>query len=161
MPQFELANFVPQFAWLVLAFAVLYFGIVGATLPRLARTVTAREDKVSGDIATAEQAKAESDRIREAYAAEMRDAHAKAHAEVAEGKAKAIAETEAKLGIANAELDRRQDRAFTELQIEQARAMGDIQTVAAEAAADIVARLGWARPDDAAALDAVRAAIAA
>lgn len=56
MPQFEVANFIPQIAWLVLAFAVLYFGIVGATLPKLARTVTAREDKVSGDIIAAERA---------------------------------------------------------------------------------------------------------
>lgn len=161
MPQFEVANFAPQFAWLVLVFAILYFGIVGTTLPKLARTVTAREDKVSGDIGAAEQAKAESDRVRDAYATEMKQAHVRAQAAVADGKARAIAETEAKLAAANAELDTRQDKAFAALQVAQARAMADIQTVAAEAAADIVARLGWARPDDATALDAVRTALAA
>lgn len=161
MPQFEVANFAPQIAWLVLAFAILYFGIVGTTLPRLARTVTAREDKVSGDIKAAETAHGEADRVRDAYAAEMRDAHAKAQAAVAEGKSKAIAETEAKLGAANAELEARQDKALAEVQVAQARAMADIQTIAAQAAADIVAKLGFSRPDDTAALDAVRTALAA
>lgn len=161
MPQFELANFAPQFAWLVLAFAILYFGIVGTTLPKLARTVTAREDKVSGDIRAAETAHNDAERVREAYAAEMKDAHAKAHAAVADGKARAIAETEAKLGAANAELEARQDKAIAEVRVAQARAMAEIQTVAAEAAADIVARLGFSRPDDASALDAVRTALAA
>jgi F-type H+-transporting ATPase subunit b len=63
MPQFDLANFVPQLVWLTIFFAVLYFGIVRLTLPKLAKTMDAREGQVANDIATAERAKGEADQM--------------------------------------------------------------------------------------------------
>lgn len=161
MPQFNFSFFVPQVAWLALFFAILYFGIVKATLPRLARTVDQREGKVSGDIAAAEKAKADADGIHEAYEAEMAKAHADAHAAIAEAKAKAVGETETALGKANAELDARQDKAFAALEIARARADTEIEAVAADAAADIVDKLSGFRPAEADALLAVRHALAA
>lgn len=162
MPQFQFAdNLVPQVAWLALLFAVLYFGIVKATLPRLGRLIDQREGKVSGDIAAAETAKGDADGIHDAYEAEMTRAHADAHAAVADAKARATRETEAALGKANAELDERQDKAFAALEVARARADTEIEAVAAEAAADIVDRLSGFRPAEGDALVAVRHAMAA
>jgi F-type H+-transporting ATPase subunit b len=69
MPQFHLDNFVPQLAWLAIFFAILYFGIVRLTLPKLGKTLDAREDRISGDLSTAERAKGEADALSASYAA--------------------------------------------------------------------------------------------
>lgn len=161
MPQFEPANFLPQFVWLVLVFGVLYFGIVGATLPRLGRAMSAREGKVNGDIHAAEHAKAESDGIHHAYEAEMAEAHARAHTTVADAKADVTRETESRLAAANAALEAKAAEATAGLDKARAAALGEIERIAAEATGQIVERLSGSRPDDEAVQSAVRGALAA
>lgn len=161
MPQFVPANFLPQFVWLVAAFAILYFLIVQATLPRLGRTIAAREGKVSGDIDAAQQAKTESDRVHQAYEAEMAEAHASAAATVAEAQAEVTKETEAKLAEANAGLHAKADAAAAQLEAARGAALVEIERIAAEAAAAIVARLSGEQPDESSARAAVRDALAA
>ena len=161
MPQFEPANFLPQFVWLVAAFAILYFVIVKATLPKLARAIAAREGKISGDIGAAADAKAESDRVHQAYEAEMADAHARASGTVATAKAAVTKETEAKLAEANAGLHAKAEAAAADLDRARVAALAEIERIATEATADIVARLSGTRPDDDSARAAVRDALAA
>jgi F-type H+-transporting ATPase subunit b len=161
MPQFEFANFAPQIAWLALFFAILYFVIVRATVPRLARVIDEREGKVVGDIAAAEAAKANADRVHHGYEAEMTQAHAKAQAAVAEAKASATRDAEAKLGAANDALAAKADRATATLEASRKQAAQEIERIAGEAAADIVAMLIGTRPDDETAKAAARRALAA
>jgi F-type H+-transporting ATPase subunit b len=160
MPQFDLANFVPQLAWLTIFFAILYFGIVGLTLPKLGKVMTAREDKVSGDIATAESAKAEADRIEEAYASDIAAAQDKARASLAETRAKVARSIETKLAKAGAKVDARNQEAQAALDTARTSALASIETIAADAAADIVERLTGGRPDATAAAQAARTAMA-
>ena len=62
MPQFEFATvLVPQLFWLAVIFAVLYFGVIRLTLPKLGRVMESREAKVTGDLDSAAHAKAERD----------------------------------------------------------------------------------------------------
>jgi len=162
MPQFDFAHvLVPQLSWLALFFAILYFGIVKATLPRLSRVIDEREGKVSGDIGAADKAKIEADRIHHAYEAEMKDAHDTAHAAIDEAKAISVRENEGKLGLANKDLEEQFDKAFAQLEIARAKAMVDIEHIAVESSASIVELLSGVRPDEAAAYEAVRAALAA
>ena len=161
MPQFELANFLPQFVWLVAVFGVLYFGIVGATLPRLGRAMAAREGKVMGDIGAAEHAKAESDGIHQAYEAEMAKAHAHAQAMIAEAKADVTRETEGRLAAAGAVIDAKTAEAAAGLDRARVAALGEVERIAAEAAGQIVERLSGRRPDDEAVRSAVRGVLAA
>lgn len=161
MPQFQFANFLPQLAWLALFFAILYFGIVKATLPKLGRLMDERDGKVTGDISAADKAKTEADRIHDAYEAEMKDAHGAAHDAVNNAKAQSTRESEAKLGEANKGLDEKLDKAFAALEVARAKAMVDIEHIAVDTSAEIVERLSGVRPDEAAAYDAVRAALAA
>ena len=161
MPQFQIANFLPQMAWLALAFAILYFGIVKTTLPKLGRLMDERDGKVSGDISAADAAKTEADRIHDAYEAEMKDAHGAAHQAITDATAKSTRESEGKVGEATKGLDEKLGKAFAQLDVARAKAMVDIEHIAVESSAEIVERLSGVRPDEAATYDAVRAALAA
>lgn len=157
MPQFDLANFVPQLAWLALFFAILYFGIVRTTLPKLGRVIDEREATVTGDIATAETAKVEADSIRAAYETGIAEAQARAQAAVADAKARAARDSEARLAVVAGELDARAAEAQAAIAAARGNALGEIERIAGDAASDIVERLTGARPDAA----AVSAAVAA
>ena len=104
MPQFDFSNPIvwAQLAWLGLAFLILYFGIVRMTLPKLAKTLDARESQVTNDIATAERAKGEADQMAETYASGIEEAHKSARAAIAEAKAKASASVEKAVAAGNA-----------------------------------------------------------
>lgn len=156
MPQFDVTNFIPQLAWLTLFFAILYFGIVRATLPRIGRVVDGREAQVKGDIAQAESAKIEADKIREAYQATMAEARRNAQLAVAEAQSSAMLATEKKLHDADAVIHQRLTEAEAALVASRAAVAAEMENVAAEAAADIVALLGGKRPTEKAALAAVR-----
>ena len=160
MPQFDLANFVPQLAWLTIFFAILYFGIVGLTLPKLGKVMTAREDKVSGDLDTAATAKAEADRIDADYAAGIADAQQQARAAVAAARAKVTKSVEQKLAASAAGFDKANMAAQLSLAEKRTNALAGIELVAADAAADIVERLTGVRPDDGLAAKAAQAAMA-
>lgn len=146
MPQFEFATvLVPQLFWLAVIFAVLYFGVIRLTLPKLGRVMESREAKVTGDLDSAANAKAEADAMAERYQGEIAAAQEKARAAVSAAKAKGAASLEKKLAAANARLDEKLASAEAELDAARAKALSEIETVAAEAAADIVARLTGAR----------------
>lgn len=90
MPQFDFAHvFWPQVAWLAVLFAVLYFGIVRLTLPKLGTMVDAREGRVLGDLGAARAAKAAAEASHARYVASLDAARDQARHEVAEAKAHA------------------------------------------------------------------------
>ncbi|ODU19752.1 MAG: hypothetical protein ABS87_13345 [Sphingomonas sp. SCN 67-18] len=160
MPQFDIANFVPQLAWLTVFFAILYFGIVRLTLPKIGTVRTAREGQVSGDLNTAETAKAEADRIETDYAAGIADAQGKARAALTEARAKIAKSVETKLAKAGDKVAAKAATAQTALAAARADALAGVQSVAADAAADIVERLTGTRPTAAEAARAAGGAIA-
>ncbi len=161
MPQFDLDNFVPQLAWLALFFAILYFGIVRLTLPKLGRTITAREDKVAGDLSTAEQAKGEADAMAARYAADIDEAHKAARGAIGDAKAKAALSVEKAVAAANAVLAEKAAAADATLAAARGKAMGEIEGVATDAASAIVERLTGRRPDAALVSNAAKTALAA
>jgi len=161
MPQFDFANvFVPQIAWLALFFAILYFGVVRLTLPKVGKVMQAREDQVTGDLDTAEQAKASADRLAADYDAGVAAAQESARASLAASRAKSAAAIEKKLAKANEKLGAQADAAEAELSAARARALGEIEGVAADAAADIVEKLTGKRPAGTQAVSAARSALA-
>lgn len=161
MPQFDFANvFWPQLIWLAIFFAILYFGIVQATLPKLGRVIDAREGQVTGDIATAEQAKAEADRLAADYDAGVAAAQDSARAQLVAARSSAASAIEGKLAAANRDLDAKAATAQASLDAARGKALAEIEQVAADAAAAIVEKLTGARPAEADALTAARAAMA-
>jgi F-type H+-transporting ATPase subunit b len=160
MPQFELSTFLPQMVWLAIFFAILYFGIVQLTLPKVGRVIEAREAQVAGDIAQAQAAKDQADRMATAYDQGVAEAQDKARANVAEARTRASAALEERLKAANAATEARMAEADRALAEARTSALGQIEGVAADAAADIVERLTGARPTADEAAGAARAALA-
>ena len=160
MPQFNFANFLPQMAWLALFFAILYFGVVRLTLPKLGRVMTAREDQVTGDLETAEQAKAEADRMAADYDAGVASAQDAARTRLNEARTAATAALEAKLATSKVALDARAADAAAALDVARGKALGQIEMIAADAAADIVEKLTGKRPAEADTATVARAAMA-
>lgn len=161
MPQFDFTHvFWPQIAWLAVFFAILYFGIVGPTLPKLGKVIGEREGKVMGDIASAEAAKAASDKLAADYDAGVAAAQDEARGRLVKARADAAASLEARLKDTNAALDARAEAAGAALAAARADAMAEIEAVAADAAATIVEKLTGSRPVDATAASAVRSPLA-
>lgn len=163
MPQFDFANPIiwAQLFWLGLAFAILYFGIVRMTLPRLAKTIDDRENQVTGDIATAERAKDEADKMAETYAIGIEEAHKSARTAIADAKAKAAANVEKAIAAGNAVIAEKAAAADASLSEARSKALDEIESVAADAASDIVERLTGKRPDAKAVAVAAKTALAA
>lgn len=160
MPQFEFQTvFWPQFIWLAIFFAILYFGVVRLTLPKVGKVMQAREDQVSGDLDTAQTAKAEADRMAADYDAGVATAQDAARARVTEARASAAVAIEAKLKASNAAIADKAAQAEAELHAARTAALGEIEGVAASAAADIVERLTGKRPADSVAAGAARGAL--
>jgi len=146
MPQFELANFIPQMAWLALVFAILYFGVVTPTLPKLGRVVQAREDKISGDVAAADAAKSHADGVAADYAAQIAASQNAARAAIAKAKDESTQAVAAKLGATDDELKAKAEAAQVQLETARTGALAEIESVVAETASDIVHKLTGARP---------------
>lgn len=161
MPQFEFATvFWPQLIWLAIFFAVLYFGIVQLTLPKLGKVMTAREDQMTGDLAVAEKAQAEATQLGHDYDAGVAAAQDAARAQLMAARGAAATAIEGKLAAANAALDAKSATAQASLDAARDRALAEIEVVAADAAAAIVEKLTGTRPVDADAIAAARSALA-
>ena len=155
MPQFELANFLPQFVWLAIAFALLYFVVVGPLLPRVGRVVDQREAMIKGDIATAEAAKLEADRVRDRHEQAMAEARGQAQVAVAEAQARMQRTAEVRLAEAHQVTETRLGHATAALAAARARAVDEVARIATDAAIEIVERVTGRRPEESAAAAAV------
>lgn len=159
MPQFEIANFVPQLFWLAIFFAILYFAVVRPTLPKLGRVIDAREAQVIGDLDTAASAKAQADRMASDYDEGVAAAQGDARARVVAAQASAAKQLEAKLAESNAVIAVRTAAAEADIAAARQHAMAEIEGVAADAAGDIVEKLTGTRPDASQTATAARTAL--
>ena len=143
MPQInQLADVLySQLFWLLLTLAVIYFGVGRAMLPKIQSTMAARDSRISGDLAAAEEARRAADATEEAYRARMNESRADALKLAAAAKADAGRATEARVAAADAALREQADAADARLKSATDAALADIESVAAEAAQDMVQRL--------------------
>jgi F-type H+-transporting ATPase subunit b len=162
MPQIDqIAEiYASQLFWLVVVFALLYFGIGKAIVPKIQRTVDDRDARIRGDLAAADAARAEADAADASYNAGLAASRAKGAAAIAAAKAKAIAETEERVAHADIGIATRLAHAEKILGEAREKAIGEIEVVAVEAAQQIVERVTGRAVDHAAAADAVVAFMA-
>lgn len=147
MPQFDPSLWLPQIIWLGVIFAVLYFGIVGRTLPKVGAVVEQRAAQVGGDLLAAESAKLTADEIAAENARELTAAREAAQASVAKSRAESSRAIETRLKAIDAELATKMHAAEAEVATARDAAKGEIESLAKSLADDIVARLlGRAAP---------------
>jgi F-type H+-transporting ATPase subunit b len=84
MPQLVVPDFAPQLIWLAITFIALYLVMARFGLPRLGGVITARRQRIEGDIAKAAQMKAEADTVIAAYEKALAEARAAAQQTVRE-----------------------------------------------------------------------------
>ncbi len=97
MPQFDLTKFPTQIFWLVVCFAVLYFLMAKAVLPKIGATIESREHKIQADLDAAQKA---NDAARAAGVEQdkaLAEARGQASGLIREAAEAAAAQTSAKL----------------------------------------------------------------
>jgi len=160
MPQLHIPDFMPQLVWLAITFGLLYWMMSRIALPQVARVLAAREQKISGDLAAAEQLRNEAATTLAAYEQAMADARAKAAGQIQEAAQKAAATAAARQADFAAILKERTDAAEQRIAAARQAALAEIGQVASEATGAAVGRLLGQAPEAGAVDRAVKAAMA-
>jgi F-type H+-transporting ATPase subunit b len=149
LPQFDLAQWPGEIVWALVIFGVLYLLIAKVFVPRVAGTIDAREDKISGDIGEARRTRDQAQAEAAEAAAELDQARARAHRLAAEAKAAAKIASDQRQGEEDALLAARLAEAESRIAAARGEAMGHVRAIAGEAAAAMVERLTGAAPSGA------------
>jgi F-type H+-transporting ATPase subunit b len=162
MPQIDqiASIYASQLFWLVVVFALIYFGIGKAMLPKIQRTVDDRDAKIAGDLAAAKAAREAADQADNAYQSGLVASRNEAQAAAAAAKAQATAASEVRIKAADAEIAQRVAHAEAALASARIAAVGQIELVAIEATQDIVERVAGLSVDKGQAAAAVADAMA-
>lgn len=143
MPQLSQIGeiYASQLFWLAIVFALIYFGIGRAMVPRIERTVEDRNARIQGDIAAAEAARATALESERAYQAGLESARSKATVAIGEAKARATASTEASLKASDTATATQVAAATDRIEGSKTAALAEIETATADAVEQIVAKL--------------------
>jgi F-type H+-transporting ATPase subunit b len=162
MPQISQISeiFASQLFWLLLTFGLIYIVIGRGMLPKIEATVDARDRQISGDLAAAEAARSEADRVAEANRLRTEQNRAEAQKVTQAAKDASARANEQRLAATDAEIEGRVAEAEVRIRAAADSAMAEIHGVAAEAAQDMVAKLSGATVSRAQAEEAVRTALA-
>lgn len=160
MPQLDPQYFPPQLIWLAITFGLMYLLMAWLALPRVEKVLTARAERIAGDLDSAENFNRQAEEALAAYETALAQARARAH-EIAAGSRDEMrreleqhrVDLDARLAASIAKADAR-IRASTEA------AMANVAEIAAPVAAAIVVRLIGTQADHTVIARAVRAELA-
>ncbi|MGY9004479.1 MAG: F0F1 ATP synthase subunit B family protein [Alphaproteobacteria bacterium] len=158
MPQLDVASYLPQFVWLVIAFITLYFLMSRMALPRVGDVLEERGKRREKDLSRAEELQAEAEAAEQAYDATLNDARASAHDKVTADLAAAHDRTEAAIHDLDQKLAEKVGKAEKEISAARETAMASATDIAAEAAQLAAEKLAGLKVDDASAKAAAVAA---
>ena len=149
--------FASQLFWLAIVFGIIFFGIGRGMLPKIQRTVDARDKKIAEDLARAQAARAGADETEAAWRARMDAARAEAARLAQEAKQESARETEARVKVAADKIGLKVESAEKKIRDAALAARAEIEAVAAEATQEMVARLTGIKVDRTEAARAVKA----
>jgi F-type H+-transporting ATPase subunit b len=141
LPQFDLGQWPGEMVWVLAIFLVLYLLFAFVFVPRVAGTINAREDSISGDIGDARRMRDEAQAEADAAAAEMGEARARAHRVATEARAAAKAAAAERQAEEDRKIGARLAEAEARIGGLRAEAMTHVRGIAAETAAAMVERL--------------------
>ena len=141
LPQFDVAQWPGQMVWVLAIFAVLYFLFARVFVPNIGGAISAREDKIAGDIGEARRLRDHARAEADSAAGEMTAARAKA--QKLAGEAAGEAKTAADAGRAAEDEKLAQALSIAEARIASARgeAMTHVRAIAVDTAQAMIARL--------------------
>jgi F-type H+-transporting ATPase subunit b len=143
MPQITQLPFIffSQLFWLLLVFGIIFFGIGRGMLPKIQRTVEAREKKIAEDLERAQAARAGAEETEAAWRARMDAARVEAARLAQEAKQESAKATEAKVRKAADKIALKVESSEAKIREAFVSARSEIEAVAAEATRDMVQRL--------------------
>ena len=162
MPQLSQIGeiYASQLFWLAIVFALIYFGIGKAMVPKIERTIDDRNARISGDIAAAEAARAAALASEADYQSGLEGARAEALTTLGTAKAKATAKAEKKVKTGDAANQKRLADAEARIASSKTAALAEIETETVEVVEAIVAKLSGAKLDRASVNKTVKAVLA-
>jgi F-type H+-transporting ATPase subunit b len=162
MPQISQIGeiYASQLFWLAIVFALIYFGIGKAMVPRIERTVDDRNARISGDIAAAEAARQTALASEQRYQAGLDTARSTALKALGEAKASAATNAETALKAGDAAAAARLAEATAAVTAAKSTAMAEIESATVEAVEQIVAKLSGVSVDRATVEGKVKAELA-
>ncbi len=140
-PPFAKEHFGSQLLWFAIAFALLYFLLSWVALPRVARIIAARKNRVSDDLVAAGRLKEESEAALAAYEKALAEARARAQAMAAETQKKLAKETEARRHELEEALNKKIAEAEQKIEAVKSTAMREVRGIALDTTAAIIERL--------------------
>ncbi len=155
MPQLDPAHFASQIFWLVLTFLTFLAVVWRVALPRVARVLEERQERLSGDLDKAATLKEEADAVLAEYEKSAADGRARAQASLAKAAQAMAAVATKRHAELNEKLGAEIKAAEVRIGAARRQAAGNIRAVASEVAQAATERLIGARVEAKAALAAV------
>ncbi len=162
MPQIAQLSVVyaSQWFWLLITLGTIYFLVGKGMVPKIERTMDDRNAQIARDLAAADAARTEADRVEEAYRLRMDEGRAEAVKLTAKAKAAGATASEQTLAASDAAIQERIGAAQARIRTARGAALKEIEGMAAELTKDIaamVAKVDVSLADSAAAVKTVMA----
>jgi F-type H+-transporting ATPase subunit b len=143
MPQFSQLSDVllSQLFWLAITLGFLYFVVGRGMLPKIQSTVDLRDKKIAEDLAAADSARVETDKMEEAYRERMDASRAEAMKLTASAKSDVAKAIEKKIAKADAANQAKIDKAQESVRAARDAAKAEIAAAAAEMTQDVAAKV--------------------
>ena len=141
LPQFDLAQWPGQVFWMLVIFAVLYVLFSRVFIPRVAGTLDAREDKISGDIGEAKRMRDAAKADMDTAVGELALARARAQKVALDAQSEAKAAAVARQAVEEAKLAEAMAMAEARIAAARTEAMGHVRAIAVETAQAMIHRL--------------------
>jgi len=141
MPQLDPHYFATQLFWLVVSFVVLYLLMSRLALPGVKRVLKKREEKISGDLAQAQQLKDQAEQILQAYQQSLAQARSEAQRLQREAADAATAEAARQHAAIAQRIGQQVSEAERNISAQRDQAIAGLRAVATEVAQAALARL--------------------
>lgn len=149
MPQLSQIGeiYASQLFWLAIVFALIYFGIGKAMVPKIEATIDDRKSRIEGDLSAAEGARTSAIASEQAYQSGLDTARSTAAASVAAARARATGTAETRLKEGDTAMAAELAVATSRIDASKTQALGEIEAATTDAVEQIVAKLSGVSVD--------------
>ena len=147
MPQLDPASFPSQIFWLAVCFGTMLLVLSVFVLPRITRTLTARQGQIDGDLQAAEKLRVDAEAALAAYDAALKQARNNALVLAQDMRAEIQTETDRQKAELDARLAEEAQKADAALKAARDAALGGLEAAAHDIVGDVMQAVGLGAPD--------------
>lgn len=140
-PPLDPSVFAPQWIWLAITFAALYFLLSRLVLPRIGSVLQERKDRIQRDLDAAAKLKGETDAALAAYEKSLSDARTNASSLGRQAREKLAAQTGAEKAKVESALAAKIGEAEARILATKNKALASVGEIATETAGGIIEKL--------------------